>query len=234
VLLISAAPFVLLYPLVIVDSFRRKELRAWATFAIVVVGFFTLVQTRLPHYIAPAYPALAVLTAVFLSNYLRFLQRKTRQSSASFWTKVVAIATVICILSALLTTGPRRTLHQAKVGPDVVYAEKESVSLLREVFRRPQPVSGPLLVWWEGNSRSIATSIFYSQRQVQQIQLQPTSVGGEINRYLYQPETLEVATSSGRRIILLDRYLVSQIPDQFTYTRIVAGQSMEIGYIGRR
>ena len=76
VLLISAAPFVLLYPFAIVDSLRRKELRAWAIFALVVVGFFTVVQTRLPHYIAPAYPAFAVITSVFLADRLRALQTK--------------------------------------------------------------------------------------------------------------------------------------------------------------
>jgi 4-amino-4-deoxy-L-arabinose transferase-like glycosyltransferase len=43
VLLISAAPFVLLYPFAIADSFRRKQLRAWAIFALVVVAFFTAV-----------------------------------------------------------------------------------------------------------------------------------------------------------------------------------------------
>ncbi len=88
VLLISAAPFVLVYPFAIVDSFRRKELRAWSIFAVAVIGFFTVVQTRLPHYIAPAYPALALLTSVFLADRLRELQRSRQQSPKSFWTAV--------------------------------------------------------------------------------------------------------------------------------------------------
>ncbi len=86
VLLASAAPFVVIYPLAIYDLWRRAELRAWVIFAVVVVGFFTVVQTRLPHYIAPAYPALAVIAAVFLGERLRpfVIQRQP----ASFWIKV--------------------------------------------------------------------------------------------------------------------------------------------------
>ncbi len=79
VLLITAAPFVLIYPFAIAASFRRRELRAWAIFIVVVVAFFTAVQTRLPHYIAPAYPAFAVITAVFLADRVRAFQLRASQ-----------------------------------------------------------------------------------------------------------------------------------------------------------
>jgi 4-amino-4-deoxy-L-arabinose transferase-like glycosyltransferase len=233
VLLISAAPFVLLYPFAIADSFRRRELRAWAIFALVVVGFFTMVQTRLPHYIAPAYPALALLTSAFLANRLREFQRRRRQSPASFWTTFTILATSVCIASAFLTTGPRRRLHEAKVSTNVVYAEKESIQLLRDVFNRSQPVQGPLLVWWEGSARSIATSVFYARRPVQQVQLRPLPVGVPTDKYLFQPEALEEAVAPGPRIILLDKSLVQQIPSEFSYKQIVSGRAMEVGVIAR-
>ena len=234
VLLISAAPFVLLYPFAIADSLRKRELRVWSIFTLVVIGFFTVVQTRLPHYIAPAYPALAMLTSVFMANRLRELQRRSSRSPKSFWAIATVLVTSICIASAFLTSRPRRTLHQATVGPDIVYAEKESVSLLRDVFSKPQPVSGPLLVWWEGNARSIATSVFYSRRPVQQVQLELLAAGVPTDKYLFQPETLKDAVSSGSRIILLDKYLVSRIPNEFVYRQIISGRSMEVGIIERR
>lgn len=233
VLLISAAPFVLFYPTAIVDSLRRRELRAWSIFALVVIGFFTIVQTRLPHYIAPAYPALAMLTSVYLADQLRNLQRRSRQSPKSFWTTATILITSFCIASAFLTSVPRRTLHQATVGPDIVYAEKESVSLLRDVFSKPQQVSGPLLAWWEGNTRSVATSVFYSRRPVQQVQLDPVPANVPTDKYLFQPETLKDAVSSSPRIILLDKYLVARIPHEFVYRPIVTGRWMEIGIIER-
>jgi 4-amino-4-deoxy-L-arabinose transferase-like glycosyltransferase len=233
VLLISAAPFALLFPFATVDSFRRRELRAWAIFALVVIGFFTVVQTRLPHYIAPAYPALALLTSVFLAGRLREFQRRSRHSLVTFWTTFTFLATSLCIASAFLTTGPRRKLHEAKVSTDVVYAEKESIQLLRDTFSRPQSVQGPLLVWWEGNTRSIATSVFYAGRPVQQIQLQPLPTGTPTDKYLFQPETLEDAVSAGPRIILLDRSLIQQIPSEFSYKQILTGRAMEVGVITR-
>jgi 4-amino-4-deoxy-L-arabinose transferase-like glycosyltransferase len=234
VLLISAAPFVLIYPFAIIGSFRRKKLRDWSIFALVIVVFFTVVQTRLPHYIAPAYPALALLTSVFLADRLRELQRSRQQSPKSFWMAVTILATFICIASAFLTSGPRRRLHQAKVGPDIVSAEKESIQLLRDAFRQQSSVQGPLLVWWEGNERSIATSVFYARRPVQQIQLQPLPVGVPTDKYLFQPETLDDALASGPRMVLLDKYLVQQIPGRFSYRQIVSGRSMEVGLIARQ
>jgi len=235
VLLISAAPFVLLYPFAILDSFKRRtDIRVWSIFALVVIGFFTVIQTRLPHYIAPAYPAFTIVTAVFLADRLRQLQRSSRRSPTSFWTTAAIFATAICVATALLTSGPRKKLHEAKVGPDVVSAEKESIQLLRSVFSTPQTVSGPLLVWWEGNARSIATSVLYAQRPVQQIQLEPLSSGIPTDKYLFQPETLEKAVADGPRIILLDKYLVAQIPSDFTYQQVLAGHSMEVGIVARR
>jgi 4-amino-4-deoxy-L-arabinose transferase-like glycosyltransferase len=234
VLLISAAPFVLLYPFAIVESLRRKDLRVWSIFALVVIGFFTVVQTRLPHYIAPAYPALAVVTSVFLADRLRALQRDSRQSPASFWSKATLTITLICIASAFLTSGPRRKLHEAKVGPDTVSAEKESIQLLESVFSQPQPVQGPLLAWWEGDARSIATSVFYAKRAVQQVQLAPVPAGTPTDKYLFQPETLEDAVAAGPRIIVLDKYLVQQIPSELSYKQITSGRSMEVGVIARR
>ena len=234
VLLISAAPFVVLYPSAIIDSFRRRQLRAWSIFALVVIGFFTAVQTRLPHYIAPAYPALALVTAVFLADRLRKLQRTSSHSPKAFWTMAAVFTIFICIVSAFLTSGPRRKLHQAKVGPGIVYAQKESIQLLRKVFSQPQTTEGPLLVWWEGDSRSIATSLFYAGRPVQQVALEPPSAGIPTDKYLFQPEPLQAAVSSGQRIILLDKYLVQQIPSSFSYQPIISGQSMEVGLINRR
>jgi 4-amino-4-deoxy-L-arabinose transferase-like glycosyltransferase len=234
VLLVSAAPFALLYPFAIAASLRRKELRAWAIFALVVVAFFTSVQTRLPHYIAPAYPALAVLTSVFLADRLRELQQRRGLSPLTSWTTSTLLIASICIAGALLTSGPRRRLHEAKVSSDVVYAEKESIQLLRDVFSQPQPVPGPLLVWWQGNARSIATSVFYARRPVQQVQLEPLPAGIPTDKYLFEPQTLEDAVASEPRIILLDRSLVPQIPHELLYQQIITGRSMEVGSISRK
>jgi 4-amino-4-deoxy-L-arabinose transferase-like glycosyltransferase len=233
VVLVSAAPCVLLYPVAIVHGLRRSSLRAWAVFAIVVLGFFTLIQTRLPHYIAPAYPALSLLAAVFLAQWIRERQRNSRLSRTSFWAIASSAAVLICVVSATLTAAPRGRLHQAKVSTDTVSAEKESIVLLRNVFSSPPEVPGPLLVWWEGDARSIATSVFYAKRPVQQVQLHPLQAGVPTDKYLFKPETLRDAVPAPR-IILLDSYLVAQIPPDLSYKRIAAGRWMEVGLIQPR
>jgi hypothetical protein len=52
----------------------------------------------------------------------------------------------------------------------------------------------------------------------------------EADGLLFQAEPLADAVASGPRIILLDKYLVRQIPSQFSYQPIVSGQSMELGH----
>ncbi|MGH9597471.1 MAG: hypothetical protein ACRD3K_11800, partial [Edaphobacter sp.] len=109
-----------------------------------------------------------------------------------------------------------------------------SIQLLRETFSHPQPVQGPLLVWWDGDARSIATSIFYARRPVQQIQLQPIPPGTLTDRYLYQPQTLNEAIASGSHLLLLDKPLIQRIPSGYSYRPIVSGRYMEVGIIAKQ
>ncbi len=233
VVLVSAAPYVLLYPAAVTAAFRRAELRVWAIFALVVLGFFTVVQTRLPHYIAPAYPAFALLTAVWMADWLRGFEQRRRWRSQTYWTAVATVAIAAWGLGALITGGARKQLHSEWVGGRIIHEEKESILLLRDVFRHPQTVTGPVLVWREGDTRSIATSIFYSRRPVQQVQLEPLPAGAVTDKYDFQPEMLSEAVASEPRIILLDKRLTPRVPEGFIYTRIASGTTMEVGTIRR-
>jgi hypothetical protein len=68
---------------------------------------------------------------------------------------------------------------------------------------------------------------------VQQVQVQPLPAGVPTDKYLFQPETLENAVT-GPRIILLDKSLIQQIPNEFSYKLILSGRSMEVGLITRK
>jgi 4-amino-4-deoxy-L-arabinose transferase-like glycosyltransferase len=70
-------PWILLARPVIVDLWRRTQsmgrlspadrlLVCWVT---VWVGFFSLATTKFPHYVVPAYPALALLTGAFVARW---------------------------------------------------------------------------------------------------------------------------------------------------------------------
>jgi len=233
VLLVSAPPFVLLYPFALAAAVRRAELRVWAIFAFVVVGFFTLVQTRLPHYIAPSYPAFAVLTGLYLAhaNGAWLTRRHSRQS----WMVLAGMAISLYVAGALLTGGGRKRLHSPlEANGRVVLDGREPATLLRGIFHGGQGPPGFVLTWWEGTDRSIATSVFYSGRQVQQVLPGKPPGDAPFDRYTFAPVALDTEVVPEPRILLLDRSLVEQIPHEFVYQPIAIGRDMEAGWIHRR
>ena len=228
VLLATAAPFVVLYPVAVFDLWRRIELRAWVIFSLVVIVFFTLVQTRLPHYIAPAYPTLAVITAVFLADRLRPFVMERRP--ASFWIKSAAIMVPLCVASVLLTAPMRRNLRETKLSDGRLMPNNATaIGLLKDVSGRTEGVEGPLLVWRDGPHRSVATDVFYSGRVVQMVEVSPES--GEWNRYSYDPRALGEAVGVEPRLILLDTSLLREIPAGLMYQQIAAKDGVAVGRI---
>jgi 4-amino-4-deoxy-L-arabinose transferase-like glycosyltransferase len=232
VLLVSAAPYVLIAPVAMGKALKRTELRPWAIFALVVVIFFSIVQTRLPHYIAPIYPALAVLIAVYTSDWLRNYQNRQQWSSRGFWLRVSLVAVAAWGVGALATTAPRKQLHSELVNGKIIHEEKESLVLLRQVFRSPQP-AGPVLVWRENDTRSIAAIIFYTEKPVQQVQLNPPPASVPRDRYYFDPTSLDQMVTAEPRVILLDKNLVSRIPQGMVYQPLASGTLMEVGTIRR-
>jgi 4-amino-4-deoxy-L-arabinose transferase-like glycosyltransferase len=237
VVAVSAPTFALLYPFAIVHGLRRTasgsggKFRVWAVFCLVGFGCFTLVQTRLPQYIAPAYPALALLTAVFAEDWLR---PALRGRPVSYPMKLAVAATVACAAAYLLTAPARKSLHRVAIAHRPEAGNKDSIALLSETFRNPQPISGPLILWRQDPIASIATDVFYSRRQVQQVQLAPIPPNVPLSTYIFDPELLSQAVTSQPRLILLDKSLVPEIPSGFLYTPIEAGQTVELGTIVRR
>lgn len=241
VLLVSAAPFVLLYPAAIANAFRRKDLRLWAVFALIVVVFFSVIQTRLPHYIAPAYPALAVLTAVWIADWLR--PRVLAGRPKNFWIALIVGTAALCVVGVLATGPGRKQLRTAKLDDGTVLPDsKESEMLLKSVFEAkheapgtlgPESYRGPLLYWREGRIQSIASSIFYAGRTVQQVRLQPVPASTLKNRYSENAVSLSEALTTDPQMILLDTKLLKGLPDGIIYRRLKAGPTMEVGVIAR-
>jgi 4-amino-4-deoxy-L-arabinose transferase-like glycosyltransferase len=262
VLLVSAPPFVLLYLIALMHAFRPTRtnplvvppaapqrvgepciynLRVFAVFAIVVVVLFSLVQTRLPHYIAPAYPALAVVTAAYLADRLRPLLASARPRR--FWIRLALPTAAIWAGSIVMTAPARKSLHSATLADGATLPDnKESIALLRNAFSGPQSGlatqdagqdAGPLLLWREGRISSIATDVFYSRHQVQQVTLRPLPSASQVDRYTFNPEPLAEAVGDRPSLILLDKTLVPQIPAAFVYKPIHSGQTVELGTIAR-
>ena len=65
---------------------ERRAVRFLMVWIVVVFALFTPLATKLPHYIAPAYPALAILTASYLVRWMRGEFQMPR------WVRIVGIA----------------------------------------------------------------------------------------------------------------------------------------------
>ncbi len=238
ILLVSAPPFCLLYPFATAEALRKPSLRPWAIFALVVLVFFSLVRTRLPHYIAPAYPALTCVTAPWIADQLRRLAARSPLHATLFWPATALAGFALFGISAALTAHSRSGLHTtqtlgsaAPLYPD----DRELIGLLRRVFTRrennPALPSGSLLIWRDGPAVSPATTIFYSRRTVQQIgpaAIRPNDPG--YDRYLRATEPLsDVLADNAPHLLLLDRTLIIQLPPRVLLTQLASTPHFIIG-----
>jgi 4-amino-4-deoxy-L-arabinose transferase-like glycosyltransferase len=225
VLLVSAPPFCLFYPIAIRRGLQRPELRAFAIFSLVVLVFFSVIQTRLPHYIAPVYPALALLTAVWIGEWLRHRRAQPR----AYWLRTGVAVTVIWMISILATHSTLKSLHSASLAGGNLLDNRKADALLRST--RLPPMTGPLLLWRAGKVQSIATVVFYSQRQVQQVELGSPDPPGD--RYMSDVQPLVEVVGPDPRLILLDKSLLPHIPAGLAYTPMRSSANLTLGVIGR-
>ena len=170
VLLLSAPPFALLYPLALAAPFRSQAvnapqtpstatrqnvqhrsrrpsnpLQALATFFLILLILFTAASTRLPHYIAPAYPVLSALTAALITRWLQASLPLTR--ALAF--QLASAALILYAASAILTAKARKTLHNPELRTGYYTPDnRESVALLQQLRHSHTSLPpGPLLVW---------------------------------------------------------------------------------------
>ncbi len=265
VLLVSAAPWVVLYPFALAEALRKPNplgstpkrgaqiqpqpqsqsqsqpstqtnLQTWAIFALTVLVFFSLAQTRLPHYIAPAYPALTLITAVWLARRLHPLLSQDAPNLRRNRILIPAAATLICLLAIALTSRGRSHLRTPTVVNGTPLAQdKDAVLLVREVAPLYRTPNNPLLLWRAGPIQSIAATIFYARRPVQQVVLDPThptqTSSQTRDKYFYNPQPLTSAVRPNPSLIVLDKSLVPLIPLQYRYYPLQTRGSVQIGLI---
>ena len=217
VLLISAAPFVLLYPFAIVDSFRQKRTSR--------LGDLCRGRCRLLHRGPdPSAPLHRTGLSSARTAHLRLPRRPTQRAAAKTPTIAQSLSgrqsrssrLSICIASAFLTSGSAtNTSIKPKSAPISSLQKRSRSSFCATSSANRSQSRARFSSGGRATQRSIATSVFYCGRPVQQVQLQPLPAGVPTDKYLFQPETLDDALASGPRIILLDKYLVQQIPSKF-------------------
>ncbi|HZZ71842.1 MAG TPA: glycosyltransferase family 39 protein [Pirellulales bacterium] len=86
------------------DSRAARLVAAWIC---VWVGFFSLASTKLPNYILPAYPALALAAACFLGRWI------SRPESVWRWWPRISFASLATIGGGLIALGPVLSIRLA-------------------------------------------------------------------------------------------------------------------------
>ncbi len=231
VLLVSAPPFVLLYPVVVWSGLRRPVLRPFAVFVLVQLVAFSIIQTRLPHYMAPTYAPFAALVAVWLATQLDLAT-----ASAARRVQWGAAAAAVWLLAAAWTAPARRALHSPRLPTgEVTPDNREQVALLKQVFAHPSAavaaVPGPLLDWRPGHYNPVPTLIFYANRPVQQVLPQALPPGTPTEIYSFNPKPLAAAVGAGPRLIFLDRSLAPLVPPDYRFRAVAASPSFLVGVI---
>ena len=231
VLLAYTSPWLLLFPFALWWQARqpkmRQELREWVAFAVVVLIFFSVVATRSPKYIFPAYPALALLTADWLAAHLENRGRRF------LWAAALA-ALAAFAATAAATKSLRQSLTTARGATGVVlHADREPETLLLAALRSPAAsgVSGPILLWQEDTVTQLPTLLFTVRRPLQQVYLAHYPDTLDQARRYADPEPLRNFVGSSPRLILLEKPLAAEIPAGMEFHPIAVGKTLEAGTI---
>lgn len=230
VLLVSAAPFVLVYPVALAGALRKPALRVFAVFSLVMLLLFSLVQTRLPHYIVPFYPVLALLVAIWCDEWLQ---------TARGPLKMLPAAVAVYVAAILLTAAPRKALHSPRLPNGIVVPDnREQVALLKQVFGRPSSalavIPGPLLSWRSGTSNPIPTTVFYAGRLVIQVGTDAAAQKTLHDKYADDLTPLAAAVRTEPRLMLLDRSLLPLLPANMTFTPAAGSANLLLGTIAEK
>ena len=186
-------PWCLLVPFALISSIRenmRGEARSRILLLLValVVGVYTLVQSKLVWYIVPAYPALALLVAAFLRKmYLSTQNRRTLRFA-------LAAPGVL-----LFVAGGAYSLFLIRGN----YRPEESLAgVARLAASRSADDREPLLLFSDTEALTRPAALFYSERPIRQVYLTNEPHSPRARRYENVERLDSVVSTSPARIIL--------------------------------
>jgi 4-amino-4-deoxy-L-arabinose transferase-like glycosyltransferase len=227
VLIAYTSPWLLLFPFALWWQARRRDLREWLAFAVVVLTFFSAMATRSPKYIFPAYPALALLTGDWLAARLE------NRSRRFLWYAALA-AVAAYSLASVATKSLRQGLTTTRSANGMaLHADREGETLLLTALRSPEAtrVSGPILLWQEDTVAQLPSLLFAVRRPLQQVYLvnHPDTLS-QARRYA-DPEPLRNFVGPVPRLILLEKPLLTEMPGDMEFHPIATGKALETGTI---
>jgi 4-amino-4-deoxy-L-arabinose transferase-like glycosyltransferase len=227
VLVAYTSPWLFLFPFALWWQPRRRDLREWLAFAAVVLAFFSIIATRSPKYIFPAYPALALLTGDWLAAHLE------NRSRHFIWAAGFTALAALGIASAA-TKSLRQTLTTTRSATgSVLHADREAETLLQTTLATPgiANLPGPILLWQEDVVAQLPSLLFTIHRPLQQVYLvQVPDTLDQAGRYA-DPEPLRNFVGPSPKLILLEKPLIAEIRGDMEFHAIAVGKTLEAGTI---
>ena len=227
VLTAYTSPWLILFPFALWWQARRRELREWVVFAAVVLIFFSVVATRSPKYIFPAYPALALITGDWLAASLE------NRSRSFVW--LGALAAFATYGAASVATKPlRQSLTTTRnASGTILHADREGEALLKTALAAPDVtrLSGPVLLWQKDTVAQLPTLLFAVRRPLQQVYLVHSPDTLDQARRYADPEPLRNFVGPSPILILLEKQLLTEIPNDMKFHAIAVGKTFEAGTI---
>ncbi|HVG30067.1 MAG TPA: glycosyltransferase family 39 protein [Pyrinomonadaceae bacterium] len=201
-------PWCLLAPFALVSGVRENvkgesRSRVFLIVAALVFAAYTLIPTRRPWYVLPAYPALAILTAAFVVRLYH-----AWQSRPIYRRLVVAPACALLLFVGGAYSALSLRLNQNADAP------------LAELSRLAAGAAdnAPLVLFSEAEPFYAQTALFYSDRPVRQAYAASKPPGEDAKRYV-DYESLDAVLGGETRRIILSRD---------DATRLSAGYEIEV------
>ena len=231
VLIAFASPWIFVFPFAAWNGRKRRELREYAVFAVVVFALFTVSQTRLPRYVVPMYPAIALVSAEGIEHWI-MAASATRRHVVRGWLRAGLGAIAAFGFAALVTRGLRERVTSESTTSAVVHADRSFIPLLRA--EADLPVAGPVLLCEDGGYMQLPAAIFYSHKPVQQVWIgQPPDASGRAPRY-YDARPLADFAATRPRLLLIPKSLAGEIPATMKFDELREAGDLEIGTVASR
>jgi 4-amino-4-deoxy-L-arabinose transferase-like glycosyltransferase len=204
---------------------RRREWREFTAFALVVFAVFTVSQTRLPRYIVPMYPAMALVAADGIFLWVTGSSKKVWRS----WLVVSLAAVASFALAVVLTKGLRERLTSRSTTSGVMHADRGFLPLLR--ISSGEPVADPILLCDDSGRMELPAALFYTGRRVQQVWLlKKPDQSGRVRRY-FDPQPLGDFVGATPRLLMIRQELASSLPASMRFTELRADGDLVIGTV---
>lgn len=207
-----ASPWVFFLPLAFLRSLKDRRLQVFAAFSVILLIFFTLIGTKLPWYIVPIYPAIAIMVGFQLDEVLREYPRAARLYPAG-------IAVVMAGFLAL-------SIHYIH-GFDQARGD---VKLL--LHHEPKNYAGPILLCSDHKNLPIPADLFYGRRKIipTYFNAKPADVPHGDHNWV----PVKDVVTSGHDLALIDRKSISALPPSLNCKKIAETKDFALAMLSRK